>query len=109
MSEILQGASDDIRGLMWTDDPGGGSYMTRFAPNGYLDSLNAGINMDNLPTFASSAVGKPAQPRLALRQSTRPGIGLLQPGNRREASTWRRAAGIPAASTPSSATDLSTS
>jgi prepilin-type N-terminal cleavage/methylation domain-containing protein/prepilin-type processing-associated H-X9-DG protein len=57
VSEILQGAPDDIRGLMWTDDPGGASYMTRFAPNGYLDSLNAGINIDNLPTFASSAVG----------------------------------------------------
>jgi prepilin-type N-terminal cleavage/methylation domain-containing protein/prepilin-type processing-associated H-X9-DG protein len=62
-SEILQGASDDIRGLIWGDNPGGGSYMTRFAPNGYQDYWGAGINMDALPSFASSGVGtSPATP-----------------------------------------------
>lgn len=37
VSEILQGASDDIRGTIWVDNPGAGSYMTRFRPNGYQD------------------------------------------------------------------------
>src|SRR5262249_16699837 len=37
VSEILQGAFDDIRGTIWTDHPGAGSYMTRFTPNGYQD------------------------------------------------------------------------
>ena len=36
-AELLQGASDDIRGTIWVDNPGGGSYMTRFTPNGYQD------------------------------------------------------------------------
>jgi prepilin-type N-terminal cleavage/methylation domain-containing protein/prepilin-type processing-associated H-X9-DG protein len=66
VSEILQGAPDDIRGTMWVDNPGAGSYMTRFTPNGYSDTLpilNPSVgtialnNYDNLPTFASSAVG----------------------------------------------------
>jgi len=37
VSEILQGATDDIRGTMWVDNAGAGSFMTRFAPNGYQD------------------------------------------------------------------------
>ena len=36
-SEILQGATDDIRGAMWVDNAGAGSFMTRFTPNGYQD------------------------------------------------------------------------
>jgi prepilin-type N-terminal cleavage/methylation domain-containing protein/prepilin-type processing-associated H-X9-DG protein len=36
-SEILQGAQDDIRGSMWVDNAGAGSFNTRFAPNGYTD------------------------------------------------------------------------
>jgi prepilin-type N-terminal cleavage/methylation domain-containing protein/prepilin-type processing-associated H-X9-DG protein len=70
-SEILQGAPDDIRGTIWVDNPGAGSYMTRFTPNGYQDyvrliqpwasaSLNfplTGDNMDNLPTFGGSGPG----------------------------------------------------
>jgi prepilin-type N-terminal cleavage/methylation domain-containing protein/prepilin-type processing-associated H-X9-DG protein len=75
LSEILQGASDDLRGLIWGDNPGGGSYMTRFTPNGYTDYVplippwslafpgGAGVgplqgdNMDNLPTFVGSSPG----------------------------------------------------
>jgi prepilin-type N-terminal cleavage/methylation domain-containing protein/prepilin-type processing-associated H-X9-DG protein len=65
ISEILQGASDDIRGTIWVDNPGAGSYMTRFTPNGNLDILqllgvwagNATNNADNIPTFAGTAVG----------------------------------------------------
>jgi prepilin-type N-terminal cleavage/methylation domain-containing protein/prepilin-type processing-associated H-X9-DG protein len=36
-SEILQGASDDIRGTMWISLAGGSCYMTRFTPNSYQD------------------------------------------------------------------------
>jgi prepilin-type N-terminal cleavage/methylation domain-containing protein/prepilin-type processing-associated H-X9-DG protein len=71
VSEILQGATDDLRGTMWADNPGAGSYMTRFTPNGYIDyvpllqpwasaikaSSLVGDNMDNLPTFAGSRAG----------------------------------------------------
>ena len=39
MSELLQGATDDIRGTIWVDNPGAGSYMTRFTPNGYQDYI----------------------------------------------------------------------
>jgi len=67
-SEILQGASDDIRGAIWVENPGAGSYMTRFAPNGYTDTLpilNPSIapgsipfdNLDNLPSFGPSRPG----------------------------------------------------
>jgi prepilin-type N-terminal cleavage/methylation domain-containing protein/prepilin-type processing-associated H-X9-DG protein len=37
VGEILQGATDDIRGVMWVDNAGAGSYMSRFTPNGYQD------------------------------------------------------------------------
>jgi prepilin-type N-terminal cleavage/methylation domain-containing protein/prepilin-type processing-associated H-X9-DG protein len=59
MSELLQGATDDLRGTIWVDDAGAGSYMTRFAPNGNQDILQvfgawtgyAGgfNNVDNVP------------------------------------------------------------
>jgi prepilin-type N-terminal cleavage/methylation domain-containing protein/prepilin-type processing-associated H-X9-DG protein len=75
MSEIRQSASDDIRGTLWVDNPGAGSFMTRFTPNGYVDyaAVTApwstsganftGDNLDNLPTFGASALGtSPAQP-----------------------------------------------
>jgi prepilin-type N-terminal cleavage/methylation domain-containing protein/prepilin-type processing-associated H-X9-DG protein len=70
-SELLQGASDDIRGTMWVDNPGAGSYMTRFTPNGYQDYIpllqpwasaaSAGAlaldNADNLASWGGSSVG----------------------------------------------------
>jgi prepilin-type N-terminal cleavage/methylation domain-containing protein/prepilin-type processing-associated H-X9-DG protein len=72
-SEILQGAPDDLRGTIWGDNPGAGSYETRFTPNGYQDYVplfqpwasgaksgyNAGNSntMDNLPTFVGSSPG----------------------------------------------------
>jgi prepilin-type N-terminal cleavage/methylation domain-containing protein/prepilin-type processing-associated H-X9-DG protein len=77
MSEILQGAPDDIRGTLWVDNPGSGSFMTRFTPNGYRDYAAVtppwstsiptgsfqGDNLDNLPTFGASAPGtSPASP-----------------------------------------------
>jgi prepilin-type N-terminal cleavage/methylation domain-containing protein/prepilin-type processing-associated H-X9-DG protein len=71
VSELLQGATDDIRGTIWTDFPGAGSYMTRFTPNGYQDYVPliqpwksaipaaslVGDNMDNLPDFGGSGPG----------------------------------------------------
>ena len=70
-SEILQGAPDDIRGTVWVDNPGAGSYMTRFTPNGYQDyvplfqpwasavspSSLVFNNADNLPGLRGSSFG----------------------------------------------------
>ena len=39
VSELLQGAPDDIRGTIWVLNAGAGAYMTRFTPNGYTDYL----------------------------------------------------------------------
>jgi prepilin-type N-terminal cleavage/methylation domain-containing protein/prepilin-type processing-associated H-X9-DG protein len=64
VSEVLQGASDDIRGTVWTAMPGAGTFFTRFAPNGNLDYWNGspyaqvGNNMDNLPTYGGSMPGQ---------------------------------------------------
>ena len=64
-SELLQGANDDIRGLLWTDFPGAHSFVTRLAPNGnadfwagsaYIDPAG-GNTMDNLPTYGGSQLG----------------------------------------------------
>ena len=71
LSELLQSAVDDLRGTIWADNPGAGSYMTRFQPNGYQDYVPmfqpwasaipagslTGDNMDNLPTFVGSSAG----------------------------------------------------
>jgi prepilin-type N-terminal cleavage/methylation domain-containing protein/prepilin-type processing-associated H-X9-DG protein len=40
VSEVLQGELYDIRGVMWSSIPGGGSFMTRFTPNGVTDYTN---------------------------------------------------------------------
>jgi prepilin-type N-terminal cleavage/methylation domain-containing protein/prepilin-type processing-associated H-X9-DG protein len=70
-AEILQGAPDDLRGTIWGDNPGAGTYETRFTPNGYQDYVPlfqpwasavpagslVGNNMDNLPTFVGSSPG----------------------------------------------------
>jgi prepilin-type N-terminal cleavage/methylation domain-containing protein/prepilin-type processing-associated H-X9-DG protein len=74
-AELLQGASDDIRGTIWVDNPGAGSYMTRFTPNGYQDYVplfqpyasaginTAGIPLDNVASFGPSGPGtSPATP-----------------------------------------------
>jgi prepilin-type N-terminal cleavage/methylation domain-containing protein/prepilin-type processing-associated H-X9-DG protein len=94
-SEILQGAPDDIRGTVWVDNPGAGSYMTRFTPNGNQDyvpliqpwataKLNfglAGNTMDNLPTFGGSGPGTsppaPGSGSLCDSQPPAPALGPL--------------------------------
>jgi len=51
-SELLQGESLDIRGVMWSSIPGGGFFMTRFTPNGlndYLNILSGGDYLNNKP------------------------------------------------------------
>ena len=40
VSELLQGATDDIRGTIWVLNAGAGSYKTRFTPNGYSDYVS---------------------------------------------------------------------
>ena len=65
LSEMLQGANDDIRGLLWTDFPGAHSFVTRLAPNGNVDfwagsayvDPAGGDTMDNLPTYGTSEPG----------------------------------------------------
>jgi prepilin-type processing-associated H-X9-DG protein len=64
VSEILQGANDDVRGAVWVDNAGAGSYNTRFTPNGMLDILQAGLagsNFDNVTGFGGSANYAPGQ------------------------------------------------
>ncbi len=70
-AELLQGAPDDIRGTIWVTNPGAGTYMTRFTPNGYQDyiplfpayaaQVSAGVlafdNADNLPSWGGSGIG----------------------------------------------------
>ncbi len=89
ISEILQGATDDLRGTIWGDNPGAGSYETRFAPNGYQDyvpmfqpwasaipsSSLVGNNMDNCPTFAGSMPGS-SPPNPGSLCDNQPGMGL---------------------------------
>jgi prepilin-type N-terminal cleavage/methylation domain-containing protein/prepilin-type processing-associated H-X9-DG protein len=56
VSEVLQGAQYDVRGVMWSTVPGGGSFMTRFTPNKYNDYLNIinGGDFLNQPIFCVS-------------------------------------------------------
>ena len=88
----MQGAADDIRGTIWTDNPGAGSYMTRFTPNGYQDyvplvstlgvgdpgSALADNTMDHLATFGASGPGhQPPESRIHVRQPARSDAGVL--------------------------------
>jgi prepilin-type N-terminal cleavage/methylation domain-containing protein/prepilin-type processing-associated H-X9-DG protein len=60
--EVLQGEMNDIRGVMWSSIPGGGSFMTRFTPNGVKDYLNifsSGDFLNNAPGLF--CVNEPAQ------------------------------------------------
>ena len=71
VSEILQGAQDDVRGTIWVDDACAGAYQTRFTPNGTQDILqvlgawagNGTINVDNVPGGASAGTITRLQPR----------------------------------------------
>ncbi len=89
LSEVLQGANDDIRGLLWTDFPGSHSFVTRLAPNGnvdfwagsaYLDPAAVAVggnNIDNLPTYGGSmAVTSPANLAKVDQCDNQPGFNL---------------------------------
>ncbi|WP_152050589.1 DUF1559 domain-containing protein [Tautonia marina] len=53
IAEVLQGDRFDVRGVMWSSVPGGGSFMTRFAPNQFRDYLDLvqGGDFLNQPIF----------------------------------------------------------
>jgi prepilin-type N-terminal cleavage/methylation domain-containing protein/prepilin-type processing-associated H-X9-DG protein len=48
MAEVLQGATYDVRGMMWSTIPGGASFMSRLAPNNPVDYYRTGIVGDLL-------------------------------------------------------------
>jgi prepilin-type N-terminal cleavage/methylation domain-containing protein/prepilin-type processing-associated H-X9-DG protein len=47
-AEVLKGMLYDVRGLMWSSIPGGGSFMTRFGPNKSIDVYGDNIYGDFL-------------------------------------------------------------
>jgi prepilin-type N-terminal cleavage/methylation domain-containing protein/prepilin-type processing-associated H-X9-DG protein len=59
VAEIAQGSENDIRGTVWTTTPGGGSYMTRFTPNGFFDIYGSNVTGDSLivPWFCVNEPG----------------------------------------------------
>jgi prepilin-type processing-associated H-X9-DG protein len=101
VSEILQGAPDDLRGLVWADDAGSGSYMTRFRPNGYQDYIPllkpwmsltpAGALAldfaDNIGTFGNSRIGN-SPPNPASLCDSQPALGLACNDQANEGSTF---------------------
>ena len=60
MAEILQGAMNDVRGLMWLSVPGGDSYTTRFPPNSFVD-IYRGPNKSDVLSQAVLCVSEPGQ------------------------------------------------
>ncbi len=121
ISEILQGASDDIRGTMWISLGGASCYMTRFAPNGYVDYVPSfqpwasaigalpGNTLDNLPTLGGSGPGT-SPPTPGSLCDSQPGQQLGCYNQGAEGGEFVGcAAGIREASIPSSATDRSAS
>ncbi len=70
VAELLQGAPDDFRGTIWDIHAGGGSYMTRFAPNGYHDLL---------PIWASTLPPPVTIPAAALALDNYDNIGSFGP------------------------------
>ena len=60
MAEILQGAQNDVRGLIWSSVPGGDSYNTRFPPNSFKD-IYRGPATGDLLSQAILCVSEPGQ------------------------------------------------
>jgi prepilin-type N-terminal cleavage/methylation domain-containing protein/prepilin-type processing-associated H-X9-DG protein len=54
-SEILTGASDDARGVIWFSNPGAGSFTSRFTPNGLADYVPLFI-AQGVPGWTSASV-----------------------------------------------------
>jgi prepilin-type N-terminal cleavage/methylation domain-containing protein len=59
MAEVLQGELYDVRGLIWSTIPGGGSYFSRMPPNNPVDYYQTGIFGDflNQPIFCVNEPG----------------------------------------------------
>jgi prepilin-type N-terminal cleavage/methylation domain-containing protein len=60
MAEVLQGELYDVRGLVWSSIPGGGTFFSRMPPNNPVDYYQTGAFGDQLnqPIFC---VNQPAQ------------------------------------------------
>jgi prepilin-type processing-associated H-X9-DG protein len=58
MSEVLQGTTTDVRGLMWSVGAGSSSFNSRFTPNGITDYLGQFNGFDQLGG-ATSCVNDP--------------------------------------------------
>ena len=55
MGEVLQGALNDVRGLVWDPIAGGSSFMTRYTPNGLVDYLALATGGDQIePSFCTN-------------------------------------------------------
>jgi len=48
MAEVLQGELYDVRGLIWSTIPGGGSFFSRLPPNNPVDYYQTGFFGDQL-------------------------------------------------------------
>ena len=99
MAELIQADTNDVRGLLWSTMPGGGSFMTRFTPNAtqdYIVGLGAAVGGDQLnqTIFCTNDPGHKL-----------PCVGGAGDNN----GFAGRGAGTPAGSTPSGATVRSTS
>ncbi|AGA30705.1 DUF1559 family PulG-like putative transporter [Singulisphaera acidiphila] len=56
LGEVVQGSLYDIRGTIWTTASGAGSFITRFAPNRFVDLYGSGITGDEMivPWFCTN-------------------------------------------------------
>jgi prepilin-type N-terminal cleavage/methylation domain-containing protein/prepilin-type processing-associated H-X9-DG protein len=94
VSELLQGAQDDIRGAVWVLNSGAGTYETRFTPNGYQDyvaiiqpySTLVGVlpmnNLDNIASLGATGVGtSPASPGSLCDSQPGQQLGCYNQGN----------------------------
>jgi prepilin-type N-terminal cleavage/methylation domain-containing protein/prepilin-type processing-associated H-X9-DG protein len=66
IGEVLQGAENDARGMMWSTVMGGCAYTSRFTPNGTKDSFSLKDGYDQMPNapglFCVSEPKLPCQP-----------------------------------------------
>jgi prepilin-type N-terminal cleavage/methylation domain-containing protein len=83
VAELLQGAPDDLRGTIWTYNPGASSYLTRFAPNGYQDLLPIWLSLYNPGALAgiSGALVNDNFDNIGSYGPSRPGSSPPNPGS----------------------------
>ena len=64
-AEVLQGAQNDVRGMMWSTIPGGSAFESRLAPNNPTDYYRTGFTGDILQSLfcvPEPVQGLPCQP-----------------------------------------------